>query len=100
MSFPETIRIEVKTTTSEAVPLPLRELAALDTKDSNEIGILAALFWCGDRDVDGRWLIEQGVHPNLLMAGRDCRLALTFFQLCISNTWDGAKHHNEGCDWE
>jgi hypothetical protein len=59
MSFPATIRIEVKTTTSEAVPLPLRELAALDTKDSNEVGILAALFWCGDRDVDGRWLIAD-----------------------------------------
>ena len=59
MSFPATIRIEVKTTTSEAVPLPLRELAALDTKDSNEVGILAALFWCGDRNVDGLWLIAD-----------------------------------------
>ena len=59
MNFPETIRIEVKTTTSEAVPLPLRELAALDTKDANEVGILAALFWCGDRNVDGRWLVAD-----------------------------------------
>ena len=59
MSFPETIRIEVKTTTSEAVPLPLRELTALDTKDDNEVGILAALFWCGDRNVDGLWLIAD-----------------------------------------
>ena len=59
MSFPETIRIEVKTTTSEEVPLPVRELAALDTKDSNEVGILAALFWCGDRNVDGLWLIAD-----------------------------------------
>ena len=59
MSFPAAIRIEVKTTTSEAVPLPLRELAALDTNDANEIGILAALFWCGDRNVDGRWLIAD-----------------------------------------
>ena len=59
MNFPETIRIEVKTTTSEAVPLPLRELAALDATDTNEVGILAALFWCGDRSIDGRWLIAD-----------------------------------------
>ena len=59
MTLPETIRIEVKSTTGEAVPLPARELAALAVGSDNELGILAVLFWCGDRNVDGRWLIAD-----------------------------------------
>ena len=59
MGFPELIRIEVKITTSEQVPLPARELEALATKGDNEAGIVAALFWCGDRNVDGHWLVAD-----------------------------------------
>ena len=59
MTLPETIRIEVKSTTGEAVPVPARELAALAVRSDNELGILAVLFWCGDRNVDGRWLIAD-----------------------------------------
>jgi hypothetical protein len=40
-------------------PLPAREHEALATKSDSESGILAALFWCGDRTVDGRWLIAD-----------------------------------------
>ena len=67
MGWPEIIRIEVKTTTRESVPLPARELESLVAMDENEVGILAALFWCGDRAVDGRWLIadaESTFHRN------------------------------------
>ena len=59
MPWPETIRIEVKSTTGDTAPLPLRELDALATKSGDEAGILAVLFWCGDRSVDGRWLIAD-----------------------------------------
>jgi len=59
MSWPEILRIEVKTTTLESVPLPIRELDSLAVRADNEAGILAALFWCGDRAVDGRWLIAD-----------------------------------------
>lgn len=59
MTWPETIRIEVKTTTGDTVPLPARELEALATKTDDELGILATLFWCGDRSVDGRWMIAD-----------------------------------------
>ena len=59
MPWPNTIRIEVKSTTGEAVPLPAREFDALATRSDEEAGILAVLFWCGDRSVDGRWLIAD-----------------------------------------
>ena len=59
MALFETIRIEVKTTTGEVVSIPARERAALAVSAGNELGILAALFWCGDRNVDGRWLIAD-----------------------------------------
>ena len=59
MGWPEIIRIEVKTTTQEYVPLPARELESLSSSAENEVGILATLFWCGDREVDGRWLIAD-----------------------------------------
>jgi hypothetical protein len=59
MPWPDTIRIEVKSTTGEAVPLPARELEALSTRSDEEVGIVAVLFWCGNRSVDGRWLIAD-----------------------------------------
>jgi hypothetical protein len=59
MAWPEIIRIEVKISTREAVPLPARALESLAVTDKGEVGILAALFWCGDRNVDGRWLIAD-----------------------------------------
>jgi len=46
----------VKFTTSTSVPVPARELASLQSGDKATVGLLAALFWCGDRRIDGRWL--------------------------------------------
>ena len=105
MGFPELIRIEVKTTTSEQVPLPARELEALATKGNAEAGILAALFWCGDRNVDGRWLIadaeqtfrKSGANAisvskaNMLRAHRS-QPWLADLKEHITNNWPGFLH--------
>jgi len=55
----ETIRIEVKFTTSDSVSVPAREIAALATEGARELGLLGTLFWCGDRELDGRWLLAD-----------------------------------------
>jgi len=105
MGFPELIRIEVKTTTSEQVPLPARELEALATKGNAEAGILAALFWCGDRNVDGRWLIadaeqtfrKSGANAisvskaNMVRAHRS-QPWLADLKEHITNNWPGFLH--------
>lgn len=105
MDFPELIRIEVKTTTSEQVPLPARELEALATKGNAEAGILAALFWCGDRNVDGRWLIadaeqtfrKSGANAisvskaNMVRAHRS-QPWLADLKEHITNNWPGFLH--------
>ncbi|WP_437936885.1 hypothetical protein [Sorangium sp. So ce341] len=55
--LPEAIRVEVKFTRSRAVVVSARELEALRTTDLRSTGLLAVLFWCGDRRLDGRWLV-------------------------------------------
>lgn len=55
--FPKALRIEVKFTTGTTIVLPARERESLLSKDQNVVGVIAALFWCGKRDVDGRWFI-------------------------------------------
>lgn len=55
--LPGTICVEVKFTTATAIVASARELEALRTGHVSSAGLLAALFWCGDRDVDGRWLV-------------------------------------------
>jgi hypothetical protein len=55
--YPKSLRIEVKFTTGTGIVLPSRERESLISKDPDVIGVIAALFWCGKRDVDGRWFI-------------------------------------------
>ena len=55
--FPKALRIEVKFTTGTAIAIPKRERESLLSKDQDVVGVIAALFWCGKRDVDGRWFI-------------------------------------------
>jgi hypothetical protein len=57
MGLPSTIKAEVKLTTASGVQVSSRELEALKVADPTAAGILAVLFWCGDREVDGSWLI-------------------------------------------
>jgi hypothetical protein len=56
-SLPSTIKAEVKLTTASGVQVSARELDALKVADPAAAGLLAVLFWCGDREVDGRWVI-------------------------------------------
>jgi hypothetical protein len=57
MSLPSTIKAEVKLTTASGVQVSSRELEALKVADPTAAGLLAVLFWCGDREVDGSWVI-------------------------------------------
>src|SRR5689334_2702966 len=57
MSLPTTIKAEVKLTTASGVQIAARELDALRVTDPTAAGLLAVLFWSGDREVDGRWVI-------------------------------------------
>jgi len=58
-AWPDIIRIEVKTSSQETVPLPVRELEALAAKTDSEAGIVAALFWSADWNVEGNWLLAD-----------------------------------------
>ncbi|MBI4348094.1 MAG: hypothetical protein HY553_14650 [Elusimicrobia bacterium] len=58
--FPKILKVEVKFTTKQAVGVAAREVGSIRTSDPDTQGILAALFLCGDRDVDGRWLLLDG----------------------------------------
>ena len=55
--LPAVLRAEVKFTTGKTVSIPPRELNALLPHKEGEIGVVAALFWCGDRTFDGRWIM-------------------------------------------
>ena len=57
MALPTILKSEVKLTTGSGVQVSARELEALRVDDATSAGILAVLFWCGDREVDGSWLI-------------------------------------------
>ncbi len=57
MALPTTVKAEVKLTTGSGVQVSARELEALQVGDATAVGILAVLFWCGDREVDGTWVI-------------------------------------------
>lgn len=55
--FPKALRIEAKFTTGTTIAVPKREREALIGKDEDVVGVIAALFWCGKRAVDGQWFI-------------------------------------------
>jgi hypothetical protein len=57
MPLPSLIKAEVKLTTGSGVSLSARELEALAVGDPSAAGLVAAIFWGQDREVDGRWVI-------------------------------------------
>jgi hypothetical protein len=59
MALPPTLRAEVKLTTGTGVSVSSRELDALAPTVPGELGVLAVLFWCDDREVAGRWTIAD-----------------------------------------
>jgi hypothetical protein len=59
--LPRILRAEVKLTTSMGVALDKRERESLVPRNTSTLGIVAVLFRCADRQVDGRWLIAD---PN------------------------------------
>jgi hypothetical protein len=55
--LPAVLRVEVKFTTRKSISVVPRERSALKPRQADEVGVVAAMFWCGDRDRDGRWLM-------------------------------------------
>jgi len=55
--FPKSLRLEVKFSTKTTIVISSRERKSLLSNDIEVVGAIAALFWCGQRDVDGRWFI-------------------------------------------
>jgi hypothetical protein len=55
-ALPLTVKCEAKVTTGKGVQVAARELEAL-AGDERTAGVLACLFWCGDRRLDGHWLL-------------------------------------------
>lgn len=61
------LRVECKFTTGRAISLPRRELEALYVQRENEAGIIAALFWHGAADPNGRWVLvdaKESIRPG------------------------------------
>jgi hypothetical protein len=46
-----------------SIALPARELRALVPTENEAVGIVAALFWCGNESVDGEWLLVDAADP-------------------------------------
>jgi len=63
VGLPRMVRAEVKFTRGRSVSLPVRELRGLVPTESGTLGIIAALFWCGDDSVDGEWLLVDAADP-------------------------------------
>jgi len=55
--LPSVLRVEVKFTTGTTISIPRREREALLRSNRAAVGAVAALFWCGEHAVDGRWFI-------------------------------------------
>lgn len=60
--LPARLKLEVKFTTRTSIELPERERVALSS-GADGLGAIAALFLCGDRDLDGRWLLVGAAAP-------------------------------------
>jgi hypothetical protein len=54
--LPGSIRAEVKFTTGTDIAIPVRELDALPA-GKGCAAVVAVLLWCGDREIDGDWLV-------------------------------------------
>jgi hypothetical protein len=66
MNLPSTLKAEVKLTTGTGVSVSSRELDALAPVGPDELGVLAVLFWCEEREVAGRWILADAA----LLPGR------------------------------
>jgi hypothetical protein len=74
MALPATLKCEAKLTTGTGVQVARRELQALASNEPGTVGVLAVLFLCGDREVDGRWLL---VDASQLRAPHGDTLSMT-----------------------
>lgn len=77
--LPAALSVECKFTTGTTIVIPRRERDALVAIDGGRTGIVAALFWCGQRDYDGRWLIVDAAET--LRAGRGATTTLSLADL-------------------
>lgn len=95
--FPKALRIEAKFTTGTTIAIPQREREALLSKDQDVVGVIAALFWCGKRDVDGRWFIVDAAESFRSGPGDGGSLGVQDLQrIEKGQAWlAGVRHHVE-----
>ena len=55
--LPPQLKVEVKFTTSAGVSIPTREREALRPDADGAVGVIAVMCLCGDRELDGRWIL-------------------------------------------
>ena len=55
IELPDEINGEVKFTTGDFAVIPLRELLATQSDRPSSLALIAAMFWNGDRETEGRW---------------------------------------------
>jgi hypothetical protein len=87
----------VKFTTGTTIAVPQREREALLGNDPAVVGAVAALFWCGERDLDGRWFIVDSVESfRSARAERASLMAHDLGRIEKSQPWlRGVRDHIE-----
>jgi len=70
------LRVEVKFTTGTTISVPRREREALVNSDCTTVGAVAALFWCGERAVSGRWFIVDAAESFRSSSGDSTSLGV------------------------
>ncbi len=56
-ALPASLRVEVKFTTGAGISVPVRELLGVESSHKGSAPLIAVLHMCGDREVDGRWIV-------------------------------------------
>lgn len=98
--YPKALRIEVKFTTGSAIVLPKRELESLLSKDKAIVGAIAAIFWSGKRDVDGKWFIVDAAESLRVGAADVSSLDVQNLQrLERGQTWLASLRDYVGQTW-
>ncbi len=86
-------------TTGTLVQVSARELDALRVTDRASVGLIAVLFWCGDRNVDGQWVIVDAsqirrreaesvsLSKTALLSSSRARDALSDLRIHVTKHW-------------
>ena len=100
-ALPAVMRVEAKFTTSKGIVVPRRELDALSGNGADAVGLVAVLFWCGERDLDGRWILVDAAESFRRGDAEGASLgAACLRRLRNSQPWLGAVHGHVERSWK